>query len=63
MDVIKVEGGAKLHGTVHVEGAKNSALKLMNDENRAITGQNGTAPKHRPISYPRLGCISPHSWV
>ena len=29
MDVIKVEGGAKLHGTVHVEGAKNSALKLM----------------------------------
>ena len=29
MDVIKVEGGAKLRGNVHVEGAKNSALKLM----------------------------------
>lgn len=29
MDVIKVEGGATLAGTVRVEGAKNSALKLM----------------------------------
>ena len=29
MDVIKVEGGRKLHGTIRVEGAKNSALKLM----------------------------------
>ena len=29
MDVIKVEGGASLRGSVHVEGAKNSALKLM----------------------------------
>ena len=29
MDVIKVEGGATLSGTIHVEGAKNSALKLM----------------------------------
>ncbi|MBR2835647.1 MAG: UDP-N-acetylglucosamine 1-carboxyvinyltransferase [Coriobacteriales bacterium] len=29
MDVIRVEGGHKLHGTVHVGGAKNSALKLM----------------------------------
>ena len=29
MDVIKVEGGATLSGTVWVEGAKNSALKLM----------------------------------
>lgn len=29
MDVIKVEGGNTLHGAVHVEGAKNSALKLM----------------------------------
>lgn len=29
MDVIKVEGGAELHGVVAVEGAKNSALKLM----------------------------------
>lgn len=29
MDVIKVEGGAKLRGNIHVEGAKNSALKLM----------------------------------
>lgn len=29
MDVIKVEGGRSLRGTVHVEGAKNSALKLM----------------------------------
>lgn len=29
MDVIKVEGGYQLHGTIHVEGAKNSALKLM----------------------------------
>jgi UDP-N-acetylglucosamine 1-carboxyvinyltransferase len=29
MDVIRVEGGHSLHGTVHVEGAKNSALKLM----------------------------------
>ena len=29
MDVIKVEGGYKLHGSVRVEGAKNSALKLM----------------------------------
>lgn len=29
MDAIKVEGGHVLTGTVHVEGAKNSALKLM----------------------------------
>lgn len=29
MDVIKVEGGTTLSGTVSVEGAKNSALKLM----------------------------------
>ncbi len=29
MDVIKVEGGRTLHGSVRVEGAKNSALKLM----------------------------------
>ncbi|MEE8717399.1 MAG: UDP-N-acetylglucosamine 1-carboxyvinyltransferase [Coriobacteriales bacterium] len=29
MDAIKVEGGVPLHGTIHVEGAKNSALKLM----------------------------------
>ncbi len=29
MDVIKVEGGHALRGTVSVEGAKNSALKLM----------------------------------
>lgn len=29
MDVIKVEGGSTLSGAVHVEGAKNSALKLM----------------------------------
>lgn len=29
MDVIKVEGGLPIHGEVTVEGAKNSALKLM----------------------------------
>jgi len=29
MDVIKVEGGCTLNGSVRVEGAKNSALKLM----------------------------------
>lgn len=29
MDAIKVEGGARLRGTVQVGGAKNSALKLM----------------------------------
>lgn len=29
MDVIKVEGGRTLNGSVRVEGAKNSALKLM----------------------------------
>ena len=29
MDVIKVEGGNVLRGSVQVEGAKNSALKLM----------------------------------
>ncbi|WP_434741477.1 UDP-N-acetylglucosamine 1-carboxyvinyltransferase [Micromonospora sp. SH-82] len=29
VDVIRVEGGARLAGTVHVVGAKNSALKLM----------------------------------
>lgn len=29
MDVIKVEGGRRLQGSVRVEGAKNSALKLM----------------------------------
>ena len=29
MDVIKVEGGRRLHGSIRVEGAKNSALKLM----------------------------------
>ena len=29
MEVIKVEGGYRLSGTVGVEGAKNSALKLM----------------------------------
>ena len=29
MDVIKVEGGHVLHGSVSVAGAKNSALKLM----------------------------------
>ena len=29
MDVIKIEGGHPLGGTVRVEGAKNSALKLM----------------------------------
>ena len=29
MDVIQVEGGYPVTGTVTVEGAKNSALKLM----------------------------------
>ncbi|QOC90585.1 UDP-N-acetylglucosamine 1-carboxyvinyltransferase [Micromonospora craniellae] len=29
VDVIRVRGGARLTGTVHVVGAKNSALKLM----------------------------------
>ncbi len=29
MDVIRVEGGHRVSGEVHVEGAKNSALKLM----------------------------------
>ena len=29
VDVIRVRGGARLAGTVHVVGAKNSALKLM----------------------------------
>ncbi|MEN3613098.1 UDP-N-acetylglucosamine 1-carboxyvinyltransferase [Plantactinospora sp. ZYX-F-223] len=29
MDVIRVSGGARLEGQVHVVGAKNSALKLM----------------------------------
>ncbi|WBB66725.1 UDP-N-acetylglucosamine 1-carboxyvinyltransferase [Micromonospora sp. WMMD812] len=29
VDVIRVSGGARLAGTVHVVGAKNSALKLM----------------------------------
>ncbi|MFI5487306.1 MULTISPECIES: UDP-N-acetylglucosamine 1-carboxyvinyltransferase [Micromonospora] len=29
VDVIRVNGGARLAGTVHVVGAKNSALKLM----------------------------------
>ena len=29
MDVIKIEGGHRVSGTVQVEGAKNSALKLM----------------------------------
>ncbi|MEU5565821.1 UDP-N-acetylglucosamine 1-carboxyvinyltransferase [Micromonospora musae] len=29
VDVIRVHGGARLAGTVHVVGAKNSALKLM----------------------------------
>ena len=29
MDVIKVEGGHSLQGSIRVEGAKNSALKLM----------------------------------
>ncbi|MEU4568180.1 UDP-N-acetylglucosamine 1-carboxyvinyltransferase [Micromonospora sp. NPDC023956] len=29
VDVIRVRGGARLGGTVHVVGAKNSALKLM----------------------------------
>ncbi|MBX7265460.1 UDP-N-acetylglucosamine 1-carboxyvinyltransferase [Micromonospora sp. Llam7] len=29
IDVIRVRGGARLAGTVHVVGAKNSALKLM----------------------------------
>ena len=29
MDVIKVEGGHPITGEVTVEGAKNSALKLM----------------------------------
>jgi UDP-N-acetylglucosamine 1-carboxyvinyltransferase len=29
MDAIKVEGGSPLHGCIRVEGAKNSALKLM----------------------------------
>ena len=29
MDVIKVEGGHEITGEVTVEGAKNSALKLM----------------------------------
>lgn len=29
MDVIQVEGGHRITGEVHVEGAKNSALKLM----------------------------------
>ena len=29
MDVIQIEGGRPLTGEVHVEGAKNSALKLM----------------------------------
>ena len=29
MEYIKVQGNGPLHGTVHVEGAKNSALKLM----------------------------------
>ncbi|MBM6774704.1 UDP-N-acetylglucosamine 1-carboxyvinyltransferase [Olsenella profusa] len=29
MDVIQVEGGHRVTGEVHVEGAKNSALKLM----------------------------------
>jgi UDP-N-acetylglucosamine 1-carboxyvinyltransferase len=29
VDVIRVEGGARLHGEVAVAGAKNSALKLM----------------------------------
>ena len=29
MDVIKVEGGHAITGEVTVEGAKNSALKLM----------------------------------
>ena len=29
MDVIKVEGGHPITGEVRVEGAKNSALKLM----------------------------------
>src|SRR4051795_4313804 len=28
-DVIRVKGGARLAGDVHVGGAKNSALKLM----------------------------------
>src|SRR6185436_2936065 len=28
-DLIRVEGGARLDGEVHVAGAKNSALKLM----------------------------------
>ena len=29
VDVIRVSGGARLAGEVHVVGAKNSALKLM----------------------------------
>lgn len=29
MDVIRIEGGHPVGGTVTVEGAKNSALKLM----------------------------------
>lgn len=29
MEVIRVEGGHRIQGEVHVEGAKNSALKLM----------------------------------
>ncbi|MBQ3338712.1 MAG: UDP-N-acetylglucosamine 1-carboxyvinyltransferase, partial [Atopobiaceae bacterium] len=29
MDVIEVEGGYPIQGTITVEGAKNSALKLM----------------------------------
>ncbi|MEK8109518.1 hypothetical protein NKG94_43240 [Micromonospora sp. M12] len=29
MDAIRVHGDARLAGTVHVVGAKNSALKLM----------------------------------
>ena len=29
MDVIQIEGGHRVTGEVRVEGAKNSALKLM----------------------------------